>query len=122
MKTIYSILTALLLLTASPAMASQNFPVKANSGEYATDVRGVRSQISRLLTFASDKITNLEGEVNLILRVGAHGRVEVLDISGDNAEVVSRVESVLEQSRLLVDPQMVGKSFRIGIDYDRADA
>jgi hypothetical protein len=116
MKTFLILLTAIALFSAAPISAAM--PTGNNAvTTLATDVQGVQSQLSRLLAISSNQITTMKGKVNFVIRLQENGRLEVLEIDGDVRYSVDQVRKVLENAKLFISPAMVGKSFRVGLQY-----
>jgi hypothetical protein len=121
MKTLIILLTSVFMFAASSVNAAE--PKTQTTTSYAIDVQGVQNQLSSLLTFSNDQITPMYGEVDFVVRLLDNGRLEVLAITGESKYAVSQVKRILESSRLLFAPFMVGKAFRIGLEYgDQANS
>lgn len=115
MKTLFILFATVFMFGTTPLKAAG--PTTQTTTSCATNARGVQHQLANLLTFSSDQITPMIGEVDFIVRLRENGRLEVLDINGESKYSVAKVKQVLESSRILIAPFMVGKAFRIGLQY-----
>jgi hypothetical protein len=87
--------------------------------QQAHDKAELGKQITQLLR-KSTLWESSKGRVELIVRVLEDGRLELLDIDGEQARAVLAIRVVLALSRVEADAQLTGKAFHFVVEEHEA--
>jgi len=74
-------------------------------------------RVKNMIHIPAPAVGELQGEVDLVFRVNANGRLEVLSASCDHQQVLLQLKEDLDNAKVNVDRTLTGKTYKMSFRY-----